>query len=221
MSEGQAERVSVVLIDDHRMFAETLSHVLADEPDIDVLGIAHTASDGIALVHRDHPAVVLIDYRLPDHDGIYVIGEIQRDHPEISCIILTGSGGDRVLLGAIEAGCSGFITKERAALEVANAIRTVARGEALISPELLGRLLPRLSRTHRAVGHDLTERELEILRLVARGRSNREIATELHLSVNTVRNYVQTILRKLNAHSKLEAVSVAVREGVIDYTPES
>jgi len=122
-----------------------------------------------------------------------------------------------VLLGAIDAGCSGFLTKDRAAGEVARAVRAAASGEALISPAQLARLLPRLSSKKTEVGTDLTRRELELLTHLARGSSNKAIAADLHLSLNTVRNYVQSVLTKLDAHSKLEAVATAVREGIIDY----
>ena len=120
----------------------------------------------------------------------------------------------------IEAGCSGFLSKERAAGEVATAIRAVAGGEALISPEMLARLLPQLGRGARPPGAGLTERERELLDHVAQGLSNRAIGEALHLSVNTVRNDMQSILSKLGARSKLEAVSMAVKAGIIDYPRE-
>jgi DNA-binding NarL/FixJ family response regulator len=100
---------------------------------------------------------------------------------------------------------------------VVNAVRDVANGEALISPEVLARILPKLKRTYRSVGHDLTARELEVLQLLAQGQGSRAIATQMHLSLNTVRNYTQSILHKLAAHSKLEAVATAVREGIISH----
>jgi DNA-binding NarL/FixJ family response regulator len=129
--------------------------------------------------------------------------------------MLTGFGDDRVLVAAIEAGCSGFLTKDRAAAEVAGVVRAAAAGEALISPALLARL----HHTTRPVGTDLTERERQVVGLMAHGRSNKAIASDLYLSLNTVRNYVQSVLTKLSAHSKLEAVSNAVRDGIIDYPP--
>ncbi|HZJ04925.1 MAG TPA: response regulator transcription factor, partial [Nocardioidaceae bacterium] len=132
-------------------------------------------------------------------------------------VMLTGDADDQVLLSAIEAGCSGFFTKDRASNEVADAVRGAAAGEALISSEQLIRLLPRLNRSYQPPGADLTERELEVLNLLANGTTNKVIAAELFLSVNTIRNHVQSILTKLDAHSKLEAVATAVRQGVIVY----
>jgi two-component system response regulator DevR len=212
-----SQPIGVLIVDDHRMFSESLARLLSAEDDITVLGTATSGSAAIDLAERLQPQVVLVDYHMPDQDGVAVAAEIKRHNPDVMVIMLTGSSDERVMVAAIEAGCSGFLTKDRAAAELADAVRKVAVGEALISPAMLARLLPRLSRSHRAVGSDLTERELEVLDLLAQGRTNNAIAAHLHLSVNTVRNYVQSVLTKLGAHSKLEAVSMAVREGVIDY----
>ena len=210
--------IGVVVVDDHRMFAESLARLLSDEPDIDVLGLALAAAPALEMVATLRPRVVLVDYLLPDVDGVEFTAQIKAADPATMVVMLTGSADDRVLLAAVEAGCSGFLTKDRAAAEVADAVRAAAAGEALISPALLARLLPKLNPTHRSIGSDLTEREGEILVLLAKGWTNRIIADNLHLSVNTIRNYVQAVLIKLGAHSKLEAVATAVREGIIDPT---
>ena len=212
------DTISVLIVDDHRMFAESLSRLLADEDGITVLGIAGSVRETMELVSRCEPQVLLLDYQLPDGDGVTVTAEVKRAHPKTMIVMLTGSTEDRVLLGAIDAGCSGFLTKDRAAIEVAEAVRGAAAGEALISPQLLGRLLPKLKRTYRSLGSDLTDRERTTLMYLAKGWPNKAIATEMHLSLNTVRNYVQSLLTKLGAHSKLEAVSTAVREGIVDYS---
>jgi DNA-binding NarL/FixJ family response regulator len=217
MADLPPPQIEVLLVDDHRMFADSLSRLLSDERDIKVVGIAETGSAAIEHAVRLRPHVVLVDYQLPDQDGVAVTAEIKKRVPTAMVVMLTGSSDDRVLLAAIEVGCSGFLTKDRAASSVAEAVRAAAAGEALISPALLARLLPRLQRTPGAPGTDLTERERQILTLVARGSTNRAIAEEVHLSVNTVRNYVQSIHMKLGCHSKLEAVATAVREGIIDY----
>ena len=213
--------IGVLIVDDHRMFAESLARLLADEDDIAVVGVAAGGREGIDLAIRHRPRVVLVDYEMPGCDGVQVAKEIKRHDPAIMVVILTAFTEDRVLLAAIEAGCSGFLTKERAAEDVALAVRSAAAGEAVISPAMLARLLPRLNGAHRSLGHDLTDRERELLGHLARGATNKAIAIELHLSVNTVRNYVQSVLTKLGAHSKLEAVSTAVREGIVDYPTAS
>ena len=220
MTEQTTEQIGVLIIDDHRMFADSLARLLSDEPDLVVLGVATSAAEGLAMAISVQPQVALIDYEMPDRNGVTIVGEIKRRAPGAAIVMLTGRSDDRVLLAAIEAGCSGFVTKDRAAADVADAVRVAAAGEALISPRELARLLPKLNRNYRAVGSDLTESEREILELLARGMANSAIAAKLHLSINTVRNYVQAILNKLNAHSKLEAVATGVREGIIDYPSE-
>jgi DNA-binding NarL/FixJ family response regulator len=217
MPDEKQGSVGVVLVDDHRMFAESLARLLGFEEDIEVLGIGANGREAVTLVEQFRPRVLLIDYDIPEGNGVQVATEIKQRWPETMIVMITGSADDRVLLSAIEAGCLGYVTKDRASSEVVNAVRVAAAGEALISPAQMARLLPRLTRSYRAVGSDLTERELEVLRLLARGSTNKAIASELFLSVNTIRNYVQAILTKLDAHSKLEAVATAVREGIIDY----
>jgi DNA-binding NarL/FixJ family response regulator len=211
------DSIRVLIVDDHAMFAESLARLLSDEDGIEVLGTCQSGADAVALIKRQPIDVALVDYQMPEQDGVVIAAEIKSVQPSTKVVMLTGAAADRVLLSAIEAGCSGFLTKDRAASEVAEAVRAAAAGEALISPALLARLLPKLGRAERSLGSDLTEREREILTELARGSSNRVIASELHLSVNTIRNYVQSVLTKLHAHSKLEAVATAVREGIIDY----
>ena len=212
--------IGVLIVDDHRMFAESLGRLLTEEQDIALLGIATTGAQAMELAASVKPRVVLMDYQLPDGDGVAVAGAIKQRDPEIMVVVLTGMADDAVLLAAIEAGCSGFLTKDRAATDVVDAVRAAAAGEALIAPAMLALLLPKLHRNYRPARSDLTDREVEILGLLAAGRSTRDIAQQLHLSVNTVRNYVQAILTKLDAHSKLEAVATAVRQGIVRFPPE-
>jgi DNA-binding NarL/FixJ family response regulator len=131
--------------------------------------------------------------------------------------MISGSSDDGLILRAIDAGCSGYLTKDRAASEVASAVRTVAAGEALMSPTQMARLLPRLPKSNRGVGSDLTEHEHTVLTLLARGATNTTIAAQLNSSVEVARDDVHGILTKLGAHSALEAVATAIREGVIEY----
>jgi DNA-binding NarL/FixJ family response regulator len=215
--QSQSETIGVLLVDDHRMFGESLARLLADEPGIEVLAVATSGAEALRLAGALRPKVVLLDQEMPDRDGISVAAELKSKDPDLMVVMLTSSTDDRVLLGAIEAGCSGFLTKDRAAAEVAETVRVAAAGEAVIAPAMLARLLPQLNRQHQAVGSDLTEREIEVLRLMAQGHANKTVARDLTLSVHTVRNHVQSILTKLGAHSKLEAVSIAVREKLIDY----
>lgn len=217
MGEAVDAPVSVLLVDDHKMFAESLATVLGSDARIDVLGVASSAEAGQRLALQLRPRVALIDHDLPDRTGVALATDLMAALPDLMTVMLTASTDDRVLLAAIDAGFAGFLTKDRAVAEVVDAVLATARGEALISPAQLEALLPRLSRRERTVGEDLTPRELQLLDHLARGQSNKAIAAELHLSVNTVRNYMQSLLVKLGAHSKLEAVSTAVRAGLIDY----
>lgn len=217
MADAVASPVSVLVVDDHMMFAESLARLLEDEEGITVVGVASSGAVALELFDRLRPDVLLVDYRMPDQDGVEITAEIKRRAPHAMVVMLTGAADDRVLLAAIEAGCSGFLTKDRAAAEVADAVRSAASGEALITPAMLARLLPKLGRRSVGANTELTAREREILGCMARGWSNKDIASELFLSVNTVRNYTQSVLTKLDAHSKLEAVSKAVRDGIIDY----
>jgi DNA-binding NarL/FixJ family response regulator len=130
-------------------------------------------------------------------------------------VVLTASAADHVLLSAMEAGASGFLSKTRGLEEVTAAVRAAAAGEAVVSPELLARLLPRLSRTGAGHHDELTEREREVLALLADGLTNAAIAERLVVSVHTVRNHITNLSLKLGAHSKLEALSIAVREGLL------
>ena len=207
--------IDVLIVDDHRMFAETLATMMSIEG-MNVVGVATSGAEALDMLNDTRPRVVLVDYELPDMDGAAIARAMKARVPGIQVVMVTGSADDRVMLAAVYAGCSGFLTKDRAVLDVVSAIRSAANGDSTLSSAMLARLIPELSRG-RAVGTDLTVRELAILKLLARGSTNRAIAGDLHLSINTVRNYVQSILRKLGTHSKLEAVSTAVREGVIAY----
>lgn len=211
------DRIRVLLVDDHEMFAQAMVRTLQQVPDIDVVGSVGTVAGAVEAARRAEPDVVVMDHRLPDGDGISA-GMLVRDgRPQTSVLLLTGDTDERLLVQAIESGCSGFLTKDRAVRELVEAIRVVAGGESWVPPELVARLLPRLNRTYRGLGSDLTARELDVLRLAAEGKTNAAIAAELHLSVNTIRNHVQNAITKLQTHSKLEAVSVAFREGIITF----
>ncbi|MCW2844132.1 MAG: response regulator transcription factor [Nocardioides sp.] len=215
MSTSEAAVVRVLIVDDHEVLAASLAQVLDAEPDLVTVGVAGTLARARALVATTATDVVLLDHRLPDGDGVGAIEELRALRPGIQVVVLTASAADHVLVAAIEAGAAGFVSKTRSLAELTAAVRAAATGEAVISPELLARLLPRLHRSGRARHQELTEREREVLDLLADGLSNAAIAEELTVSVNTVRNHVANLSAKLGAHSKLEALSVAVREGLL------
>jgi DNA-binding NarL/FixJ family response regulator len=205
-----------LIVDDHAVFADGLAALLSSERGVAVAGVARGVAEAGALAAKTQPDVVLMDYELLDGTGVEATDAVLARCPGASVVMLTSFSDDAVLLAAIEAGCSGFITKHRAGHEVVAAVRSAAAGEVLISPALLARLLPRLRREPLRAASKLTARELEVLELLAEGLSNHAIADRLSVSHNTVRNHVQNLLTKLHAHSRLEAVATAVRQGLIE-----
>jgi DNA-binding NarL/FixJ family response regulator len=201
------------VIDDHQMVAESILRLLDDEPDITVVGVATTADAGLALAREHRPDVVVMDYELPDLNGVDAARLIRDCSPATNIVMLTGGGGEEVLAAAIEAGCTGYLEKTRAFDDLVRAVRLAAAGEIVLPPGQLTRLLPRLVRGPPAPSRfgTLTKRELEVLALMAEGLANKTMAARLGLRLNTVRNHVQNLLVKLGAHSKLEAVAIASR----------
>jgi DNA-binding NarL/FixJ family response regulator len=213
---GSSQPIRVVIIDDHAVFADGLAALLRTHDDLTVAGIAGSVKEATTLVARSCPHVVLMDYELGDGTGVEATNRVLEQCPDTRVVMLTSYSDDAVLVAAIEAGCTGFITKHRAGREVVDAVRAAAAGEAMITPSLLARLLPRFRREPAREASSLTGRELEVLELLADGRSNQAIADDLGVSLNTVRNHVQNLLTKLHAHSRLEAVAAGVRQGLIE-----
>lgn len=206
--------VRVLVVDDHPVFATSLARTLADEPDIDIVATASSIADGLRCIDVGVD-VALCDYRLGDGTGVEFASAALRAQPDLKVVMLTASNDESILAAAIEAGCSGFVTKSEPLETVIAAIRGAVSGEAIITPTLLTRLLPRLAPKPRGRNPDLTEREREVLGLVARGLSNQEIADELTIALDTARNHVRAVLSKLGVHSKLQAAAVAVQRGLV------
>lgn len=191
--------------------------MLRDEGDIDVVGWATSSAEVIRLAETLQPGVAIIDSCLPDADGFTTAMRIRRTSPLVRTLLIAGTSGNRLVTSAIEAGCSGFLTKSQSFRDLMSAVRLAHVGDAYLAPNVLGSLLPRLDRDYRGVGADLTGQEREVLQLmVVGGLGNRQLADRLYLSLHTVRNHIQGILTKLGAHSKLEAVVIAAREGLLD-----
>jgi len=207
--------IRVLIIDDHEVLASSLALVLDAEEDITTAGVATTLEQARAVIDTVQPDVLLLDHRMPDGDGVAAIPSLQALRPSLGVVVLTASSADHVLMAAIEAGASGFLSKTRSLDEVTAAVRAAAAGESVISPEMLARLLPRFGRGKPNTADELTEREREVLNLVAEGLSNAAIAERLVVSVHTVRNHIASLSAKLGAHSKLEALSIALRRGLL------
>jgi two-component system nitrate/nitrite response regulator NarL len=199
------DEVRVLVVDAQQAVAESLARVLADEPDLVVVGTATTETCAVELAHRERPDVAVVD-----QPQIAL-----RLRPSTRTVLLAAGIDDRSVRDAVDAGCRGFATKDGPVADIVLAVRRAASGDAAFDPALLAHLVAMLGPHTQSVGSDLTAREHEVLRRLADGCGNRAIAEELHISVNTVRNYVQSILGKLKAHSKLEAVAIATREGLI------
>jgi DNA-binding NarL/FixJ family response regulator len=204
--------IRVVIVDDHRVLAELLTAALSMSDDVAVLESVGTATDAIARVGALQPDVVILDYDLPDSDGVSAIPSIKDACTTCRVLMLTSYTDPVILSDALDAGCDGFVTKRNGASEILSAVLAVASDETPVSADMVHSLI---RREVGGVGSDLTERELDILRSASLGHSNKEIAAELYLSVNTVRNHMQHVLNKLGAHSKLEATAIAVRAGIL------
>lgn len=207
----------VLLVDDHEMVLQGLRHRLDAEPTITVAAAVGSVEAAVATARTHEVDVAVVDYVLADGDGIDLAVRLLDQHPGLRVLLLSGTGDERILVRAIEAGCSGCLTKDQALGDLVRAITAVAAGEGWLPQSLLPRLFPRLQRAGQGAGPHLTARETEVLERAAEGLSTAAIADTLYLSVNTVRNHMQNAISKLGAHSRLEAVAVAVREGIIAY----
>jgi DNA-binding NarL/FixJ family response regulator len=216
-----AEPIRVAVVDDQELFRRGLTMLLSVEEDIEVVG---EAGDGVAateLAAATVPDVVLMDVRMPKRSGIEACLAIKDVAPTARIIMLTVSDEEADLYEAVKNGASGYLLKDSSIDEVAQAVRVVADGQSLISPSMAIKLLDEFKQMSRSDRQQvpsprLTERELEVLKLVAQGLNNREIAKRLFISENTVKNHVRNILEKLQLHSRMEAVMYAVREKLLD-----
>ena len=195
------------------------------EPGLDVVGEAGDGQTGIELASRVAPDVVLLDVRMPKISGIEACVAIKEAVPAAKILMLTVSDEESDLYEAVKSGASGYLLKDSSIEEVAQAVRVVADGQSLISPSMASKLLTEFAtmikkgdERQQVPAPRLTDRELEVLKLVAKGLNNRDIAKELFISENTVKNHIRNILEKLQLHSRMEAVVYAVREKLLEIT---
>ena len=220
---GEAESLRVLVVDDQALFRRGLQLVLGTVDGIEVVGEAGDGREALQRARELVPDVVLMDVRMPVVDGIEAARHIRREVPGTRILMLTMSDDEGDLYEAVKAGANGYLLKEVGVEEVTEAILAVGRGHSLISPAMASKLLnefnalvERAERGPQVPPPSLTAREVEVLRLVARGLSNRYIAAELFISENTVKNHVRNILEKLHLHNRMEAVMYAMRERLLD-----
>lgn len=209
--------IRLLIIDDHEMVREGLKAMLMAEPDFSIVGDAANAEQAFALIERQHPDVALLDVRLPGLSGVEICRMVTEKYPDTAVIILTTFTDEHLVAQCIQAGARGFIIKDIERFDLKRSIRAVARGEAAIDPKAAAAVFAQLRRSpaqnHEPTPESLSSQQLVILRLVAQGLSSREIATQLYLSENTVKGYVQEILHRLGVKNRTEAVMVAVKHG--------
>ena len=206
--------IKVAIVEDHAMVAEGLVAALAADPDLLVVGTAGTVRDGLAMICDTRPDVVLMDLMLPDGDGAAATVQIRATAPNARVVLITSASGHDIIGRAIDAGCSGLLSKTEPVANVRSAIHRAGAGEAVFVPEDLLNLVDRLNQGSQSWA-TLTDRERQVLELLAEGFTTQRIAADLVLSLHTVRNHVRNVLMKLGAHTRLEAVTIALREGLI------
>jgi DNA-binding NarL/FixJ family response regulator len=220
LNNDEEENVRVAVVDDQRLFTKGLSGLVDMLPGVEVVGVAYDGEEAVALCGKEEPDVVLMDISMPKMDGISATREIKNLLPQTAVIILTGHEEDEHVFEGIKAGAQGYLLKDSEPEDLSHAIRTVHAGNTIIAPDLAQKMLntfenakpgsPQLSPP------PLTERELEVIRALAHGMSDRQIAGALGISEKTVRNHTSNIYRKLHIFDRTQAVIYAIREGVID-----
>jgi DNA-binding NarL/FixJ family response regulator len=210
--------MKVVICDDQAIVRDGLVMLLKLEPDIQIAGTAEEGSSAVELVKREKPDLVLMDLKMPVLNGIEATRQIKAALPEIKVLVLTTYDDDRWIFDAIQAGASGYLLKDTPREELIKAIRGTVSGKTYVDPNIAGKILGQVS-SHQTqpttlVTAKLTEREVEILRLIAKGLTNIDIAERLYLSEGTVRNHVSSILAKLEVADRTQAAVIAIQHGL-------
>ena len=212
------EKIKVVLADDHVLFREGTRNLIEQEQDIEVIGEASDGEEAIELVTKLHPDVALVDIAMPKVNGIEATRQMKARYPATAVLILTAYDNDQYIFALLEAGAAGYLLKNVSGKELVNAIRAVYAGEAVLHPAIAHKVFNRLVTSEQKPGsivqlNDLSEREMEILRLAAKGMTNKDIADKLFLSRRTVQSHLSNIFRKMNVGSRTEATIQAFGRG--------
>jgi DNA-binding NarL/FixJ family response regulator len=211
----------ILLVDDHEVVRLGLRALLDKHPDFEVVAEAGTVKEAVEKTKVHDPDVVVMDIRLKGGSGIEACEAITDQYPEVKVIVLTSYAEDEMLFSAIRAGAAGYVLKQIGGDDLVRAIEAVGRGEALLDPAVTQRVFQEVRKAAReeeaSAFADLTEQEMHVLQLVSEGRTNRQIAEMLYLGEGTVRNYVSSILSKLNVRNRAEAAAYAVEHNLKDY----
>ncbi len=209
--------IQLLVADDHEVVRLGLKTLLEQVPDFVIVGEAGSGREAVAKVGQLHPDVIIMDVRMPDGSGIEACRAIRAEHPQTKVIMLTSYSDSEAVMGSVLAGADGYLLKQVGSRELVDAIRTVASGRSLLDPSVTAKVLAQLRELAEArtgAMETLTPQERKVLRLLAEGKTNKEISEELFLTEKTVRNYVSNILAKLNLSNRTEAATYAIRRGL-------
>jgi len=210
-------KIKILIADDHPVVREGLSAMLSKDPDIQVVGEAENGAQAINKARELQPDIILMDLRMPEVDGVEAMRQIRVKNPDMKFIVLTTYDNDEYIFKGIEAGARAYLLKDAPREELFEAIRAVYRGESLIQPAVAGKVLDRFAELSRQVQVPgaLSEREVEVLKLIAKGSANKFIAVSLSIGESTVKTHIQSIFQKLGVGDRTEAVTQAIKKGII------
>jgi NarL family two-component system response regulator LiaR len=210
--------IRVLICDDQAVVREGLELILGSDRELEVVGLAADGQEAVDLAAARRPDIVLMDLKMPGMNGVRATERIRRDHPEIRVLVLTTFGEDEWVFDAVRAGAAGYLLKGTPRSEIVAAVKGTYAGKTYIDPEVGGKLILEVGKSKNLAGTfpvDLTPREMEILKLLARGLGNAEIAVSLHLAPGTIRNYVSAVLAKLEVTDRTQAALLAVKYGLV------
>ena len=207
--------IRILIVDDHTLVRDGLNTILRRQPDFEVVGEASNGREATDLARELTPDVILMDLRMPEMSGVEAMREIGASNPEIKIIVLTTFDTDEYIFDAVEAGAKGYLLKDTSREELFSAVRAVCRGESQIEPGVAARLISRFQELSRQGPDTLSDREVEVLQLIARGSANRQIADQLLISESTVKTHVANIFSKMNVRHRTEAVTQGLQRGII------
>jgi len=217
MTKQIPRKIKVLIVDDHPVVREGLATMLSREDNVEVVGDAENGAEAIKKAEELGPDIILMDLRMPEVDGVEAMSQIKKTHPNINFIVLTTYNNDEYIFKGIKAGARAYLLKESPREELFKAIDAVYRGESLIEPAIAGKVLDRLVElsSHASPQVELSNREIEVLELIAKGNGNKHIAASLNISESTVKTHIQSIFQKLDVKDRTEAVTKALSKGII------